>query len=454
MVFPLRGANGEYRPFLTRIQPYYDAQGSLTYWFGNNVDITAQRSAEKALNDMNAELERRVQDEVQKREKAQQQLAQAEKLTALGQLAGGMAHDFNNVIQAISSYANVLARSPNSSDEVRLLVEKIKEVSQRGAGVARRLLAFARRDELRSEPVDIKLLLMGVHELLSHIIKSSISLHLDLAEFLPPVLADKGQLETALINIAANAQDAISTDGAIILSAAQETVFDCHPAGLAPGDYVCIGVADTGIGMDEATLARATEPFFTTKAPDKGTGMGLSMARGFAEQSGGALAISSEPACGTKVTIWLPVSKLSVASIERETVHILGGPRRVLLVDDDQAVREALAQELAGLGYRLIQAEDGVAALALLDGGEPVDLVVSDLSMPGMNGLALVQAAQERRPSLPAIILTGYAGEAQALGFGLVNSGRTFGVLRKPVTGIELGTQIEAMLTAKKMTLR
>lgn len=448
MVFPLKNAAGEYRQFLTRILPYHDAQGSIKYWFGNNVNISAQITAEQTLNDLNAELERRVCEEVRSREMAQEQLAQAEKLTALGQLAGGVAHDFNNIIQVIASYASVLGRSSDNPDKVKLLAEKIIEVSQRGASVTRRLLAFARRDKLRFEPVDATDLLKGVHEFLGHMIKSSISIRLDLAEGLPPTLADKSQLETALINLAANAQDAITANGAITLSAAVETISSVdHSARLASGDYIRISVADTGAGMDNATLARAAEPFFTTKGCGKGTGMGLAMARGFAEQSGGALAISSELGHGTKVTLWLPVSKLPILPIGKEPVEASRGSRHLLLVDDDQAVRKALAEQLAGLGYRVTEAENGVSALALLDGGMPVDLIVSDLSMPGLNGIALIQILQHRRPGLPAILLTGYAGEAEALAVNM-GTGRPFSLLRKPVTEVELGTEIEALLTA------
>jgi PAS domain S-box-containing protein len=449
MVFPLRNAAGEYRPFLTRIQPYFDAQGCLRHWFGNNVDITAQRAAEQALSNLNAGLEHRVREEIRSREMAQAQLAQSEKLSALGQLAGGVAHDFNNVVQAIASYANVLERGADFPPKVRSLGEKLLEVSKRGCAITRRLLAFARRDDLHSESIDVGALLKGAHELLSHTIRSSISLRLDLAEGLQPVLADKCQLEVALVNLATNAQDAIIGDGVITLSAAPDTVLGVeHPAGLAPGDYVRIEVADTGAGMDAATLTRAMEPFFTTKERGKGTGMGLAMVRGFADQSGGALEISSELGRGTRVTLWMPVCGSTITPIDQpQTVHNVGFLHRLLVVDDDQAVREALTEQLVELGYEVIQAENGAVALALLDAESVVDLVVCDLSMPGMNGLALIRAAQGRRPNLPAILLTGYAGDAEALAFGLKPATGPISLLRKPVMAAELGTEIEALLT-------
>ena len=245
------------------------------------------------------------------REEAQSRLALSEKLSALGELAGGVAHDFNNVLQAVIGAASVIQRRAGKPAEVIRFAQMIEESAKRGASVTRGLLTLARRDNLRAEPVNVAALLTGLRELLTHTIGSMIEIKLDVAEDLPPILADQGRLETVLVNLATNARDAMRNGGVITLSASSETIADgALSAELAPGAYVRFVVSDTGVGMDEATLRRALEPFFTTKERGKGTGLGLSMARGFAEQSGGALAIESEPGSGTIVTLWLPVAEI------------------------------------------------------------------------------------------------------------------------------------------------
>lgn len=238
--------------------------------------------------------------------------------------------------------------------------------------------------------------------------------------------------------------------GTLTLSATVAVVSDGeHPEGLARGAYVCLAVADTGTGMGAATLARVLEPFFTTKSSGKGTGLGLSMARGFAEQSGGALAIASEPGRGTTVRLWLPVAGAGDAAVgpaREESVASLGSNApRILLVDDEDLVREVLAAQLADRGHDVVQAEGGATALALLDAGEPVDLLVSDLSMPGMDGIALIREAHRRKPRLPAILLTGHAEEATALAIGGAVSG-SFTLLRKPVSSTQLADRVAVLL--------
>jgi CheY-like chemotaxis protein len=220
---------------------------------------------------------------------------------------------------------------------------------------------------------------------------------------------------------------------------------------LEPGAYVRLVVADTGAGMDAPTLLRAGEPFFTTKEQGKGTGLGLSMARGFAEQSGGALQIESEVGMGTKVTLWLPASgEASEAAPQAKPAPARPTTHRLLLVDDDEPVRQVLAAELAGHGYSVIPVASGAAALALLDAGERVDALVSDLSMPGMDGVALIRAAQERRPDMPAVLLTGYAGDVTAFAVGKSFTG-PFSLLRKPISGMLLADGV-AMLLATAST--
>ena len=269
--------------------------------------VAAKAEADRAnlaLRRLNADLEASIQEAVQSHEATQARLVQAEKLGALGQLAGGVAHDFNNIIQAVAGGAAMIARHADDPEKVRLYSRMIEEASGRGASVTRRLLAFARHGELRAESVDVAALLDNLREVLAHTMGGAVVVRLDLAHNLPPVLADRGQLETVLINLATNARDALAGNGLIAISADTETVNDGeHPQGLAPGVYVRIAVADAGAGMDKKTLVRALEPFFTTKEPGKGTGLGLPIANSFAQQSGGALSVDSQPGRGTVVAI-------------------------------------------------------------------------------------------------------------------------------------------------------
>jgi CheY-like chemotaxis protein len=270
-----------------------------------------------------------------------------------------------------------------------------------------------------------------------------------LPDGLPPVAADKGQLETVLVNLATNARDAMPDGGRLTVTAEPETVAErpaAHPAGLAPGRYVRLVIADTGSGMDQATLARAREPFFTTKPAGAGTGLGLPMAVGFAEQSGGALLIESRPGEGTTVSLWLP--RAEPCDRGSEEVADSGTGRRsarILVVDDEDLVREVIARQIEDAGYRVEVAAGADDALALLAAGAEVDAVVTDLSMPGMDGLALLRSVRDRFPALPAILLTGYADAATAVSMEEHLNGNML-LLRKPVAGAELLSRLGALL--------
>ncbi len=469
MTFPLRGADGVFRMFLTRIVPVHDAEGRVRRWLGTNVDVAeaagreaalersaaALREREARLLQAHNELESRVIEEVKAREAAQTRLAQAEKLSALGQLAGGIAHDFNNVMQAVSGGASLIGRHADSADTVKRLSKLVEDAAWRGASVTRRLLAFARRGELRAAPVQITALLYGLREILAHTLGSAIRVELDVAQGLPAVLADGSQLESVVVNLATNARDAMPQGGTITIAATPERIMDNgHAEGLEPGTYVRLTVADTGTGIEAATLPRVMEPFFTTKEQGKGTGLGLPMARGFAQQSGGALTISSDPGLGTVVALWLPVSGTEIVRPDhsRKPAASINGEKKpsLLLVEDEEVVREVVAEQLIDRGYDVIEAEGGRRALALLDAGCPVDLIISDLSMPGMDGVSLIRAAQIRKPRLPAILLTGYAGETAALAVGRGLDG-SFSLLRKPVTGDHLADRVATLLQASAM---
>ncbi len=286
-----------------------------------------------------------------------------------------------------------------------------------------------------------------MREILVHTLGAGIVVKVEMEPGLPPMFADRQQLETVLINLANNASDAMHGAGVLTLAAAMETVRHGEPAArrvqLDPGAYLRLSVSDSGMGMTPELLARVTEPFFTTKEAGKGTGLGLPMARGFARQSGGELHIDSAPGEGATVTLWLPVA--NGASAERAGPAGATGAgsgekgARVLLVDDDEIVRATLRQQLEEEGYDVLPASTGAEALSLLDAGEAVDLFVADLSMPGLDGRQFIDEATRRRPQAPAILLTGFAGSAE---IAVANA-----VLRKPIEGRLLAERIEQLLS-------
>ncbi len=380
-------------------------------------------------------------------------LAQAQRIEALGQLAGGIAHDFNNVLQAVQGGASLIEKRPNDPNGVRRVARMVFEAAERGSAVTRRLLAFGRRADLRTEAVDAAPLLADMREIFTHTLGAGVGVRVEAPPGLPPLLADKGQLETVLVNLGTNARDAMGGNGILTLAAGLDVPREDTRLTLAgtlkAGRYIRLSVSDTGTGITPEVLARVTEPFFTTKDQGKGTGLGLAMARGFAEQSGGGLDISTEPGRGTTVSIWLPVASGAVASIPPRagSAPSMGSGRRatVLLVDDEALVRELTAEGLESAGFSVIPADGGPAALALLDAGEEVDVLVSDLSMPGMDGITVIREAQRRRPGLRAILLTGFAGNAAELAIGGAVSG-TFSLLRKPVTAEQLGERVAILL--------
>jgi PAS domain S-box-containing protein len=384
------------------------------------------------------------------RRQLEAQLAQAQKTQALGQLAGGIAHDFNNILQSVSGAAAMLERRPSDHDRTTRLAKVIHDAAGRGASITQRLLSFARRGELRAEPIDADVLLANIREVLAHTLGSPVIVQAQVAPDAPPLMADRGQLETALVNLGTNARDAMPDGGILRLMACPDTVLeaDHHQAGLQPGNYVRITVEDTGIGMEAAVLARVTEPFFTTKPEGRGTGLGLSMVKGFVEQSGGGLQIHSTPGQGTRMTLWLPrAAERAVLNPDDRAEPTVTPARsqRVLLVDDDGLVRDTIAEQLEELGFTVLVTGSGAAALTVLDNGDPIDAMVSELSMPEMNGIEAIQEARKRRPDLHCFLLTGYVGERAALA-----SGDTFTLLRKPVSAAILSAQIRAKLSQSR----
>jgi PAS domain S-box-containing protein len=429
----LRRRDGAYVWVLARALSMQDLEGRVVRWFGTCTDISEIVAAREVLARDKAELEGLATERAGELHEAQSRLAQAQRVEALGQLAGGIAHDVNNVLQAVQSGAGLLLRQPEDPGEVRRLASMVVEAAERGAAVTHRLLTFSRGGELRAEPIDAAGLLGGLREILAHTLGAGVEVRVEVPPGLPPLLADRGQLETVLVNLATNARDAMPNGGCLTFAAALE---------MPEGAQLRLSIADTGTGMDEATLTRVMEPFFTTKAAGKGTGLGLAMAKAFLEHSGGSLGIESEPGRGTVVSILLPVAEAPPAAEQpvAPVAPVRATPRgRILLVDDEDLVRETVAEELEAIGHIVMAAGSGTEALGLLNAGAEFDLIMSDLSMPGMDGMALIREARCRMPNLPAILLTG-ADPGEIAGMDEVV------VLRKPVGAERLAASVSAML--------
>ncbi len=439
--FRLRLRTGAWTWFRARATPRLDAEGRVVRWYGSTEDVDARRAAVDGLKRLTDDLEARVEREATVREAAQIRLNQAQRLQALGQLAGGVAHDFNNMLQVVGGALSLIRRQPGDPVRVARLATMAEDATERGAAITGRLLSLTRQGTLRSGPVEPLALLSDMAAALSHTLGATIAIQVLAAPDLPPLMADRRQLEAVLINLAANARDAMPDGGRLTLSAALEFDPDGLSTAVPPGRYIRLEATDTGTGMDGATLARASEPFFTTKDVGRGTGLGLAMARGFVEQSGGSLGIESAPGRGTAVRLWFPCAPDPAASAPRP-------PRRrgrVLLVEDDAQVRATLAEQLQEQGFRVLAAADGAAGLAALSGEIEVALLVADLTMPGMDGVALIEAAQRARPGLPAILITGYGGGSQALRAARALDGPVV-LMHKPVSAAQLADRIATLV--------
>jgi PAS domain S-box-containing protein len=369
---------------------------------------------------------------------AEEKLRESSKMDTLGQLTGGVAHDFNNLLMVVLGNLGLLRGAlPAGDARAQRLLDGALAGAERGAALTQRLLAFARRQELRPAPVDVAQLMRGMLGLLERSVGPGVRLTLEVPPGLPPALADANQLELALLNLALNARDAMPGGGALTLSAGVAMApgrggGPVPPPGLAPGVYLRLVVRDGGAGMDAATLARATEPFFTTKGPGRGSGLGLSMVQGLAQQSGGGLVLGSALGQGTEAAIWLPraVAEPGAASAEG------GGPAgltrterpmRVLVVDDDAMVVAGTAMLLEDLGHQAVLAASGAEALRLLATDPRIDLVLTDFAMPEMNGLDLAERLRAERPGLPVVLATGYAALPATAGAWLPRLNKPYG---------------------------
>jgi CheY-like chemotaxis protein len=340
------------------------------------------------------------------------QVHEMQKLESLGQLTGGLAHDFNNVLMAILGNLDLVARNLPDGAPGKSLVTAAILAAERGATLTKRMLAFARRQELQPEAVSVPRLVNGMTEMLRRSLGPAIEIATEFEDRLSFVCVDPNQLELALLNLALNARDAMPSGGRLTIGARGERVAAGEINNLAAGDYVRITVTDDGEGMDEPTLKRAAEPFFTTKGAGKGTGLGLSMVHGLTGQSGGLTRIRSRSGVGTTVEMWLPVAESNEKHRPRPAPAAANGAWQshvILLVDDDPMVAAGTAAMLEGLGHRVVMASSGAQALDVLEADDAPDLVITDHAMPGMTGTELARHIRLHRPNLPIILATGYA---------------------------------------------
>jgi PAS domain S-box-containing protein len=351
-----------------------------------------------------------VQVAVANLEVAQEQLRQSQKLEAMGQLTGGVAHDLNNLLTPIMGTLDLLRRRGIGAEREQRMIDGALQSAERAKTLVQRLLAFARRQPLRAVPVDIGALVSNMTELVASTSGPRVHIDLDIEAGLPAAIADSNQLEMAILNLAVNARDAMESGGTLTIAAQRANSGAETPATLAPGEYVRLSVGDTGCGMDEDTLKRAVEPFFSTKGIGRGTGLGLSMAHGLTAQLGGALSIRSKPGIGTTVDLWLPISDQTPAQAPDQSAgeHERQATGTALIVDDEELVRASTAEMLADLGYAVVEADSAEEALRLLENGLHCDLLVTDHLMPGMSGTQLARQVRSQL-GVPVLVISGYA---------------------------------------------
>ncbi|MBZ9605250.1 hybrid sensor histidine kinase/response regulator [Phyllobacterium chamaecytisi] len=375
--------------------------------------------------------------------RAREALFQSQKMETIGQLTGGVAHDFNNLLMAILGSLELLRRRLPDDRKTLALLDNAMQGAQRGATLTKRMLAFARRQKLHLEPVDVPALVRGMADLLERSLGSTVVVETLFPLSLAKVQTDPNQLELALLNLAVNARDAMPNGGTISIAARTAKITDAHSE-LSPGDYICLSVNDEGEGMDDETLGRSVEPFFTTKGVGKGTGLGLSMVHGIMKQSDGQLVLQSEIGKGTRAELWLPVipePMTTAAQDDSSTVEDLGAPQSltILAVDDDALVLMNTVAMLEELGHTVIEAGSGRRALELLRSHSCIDLVLTDQAMPNMTGTQLIREIQVGWPDMPVILATGYSELPDG-------AGKDISLLSKPFMQSELSQKVSEVM--------
>ena len=442
-------ADGQVRTLHTNAEPRFGPDGEFLGMIGVNADVTDVREAQAALARSHEELEAAVRERTDKLMSAESQLRQAQKMEAIGQLTGGIAHDFNNMLAVVMSGLNLLQRKlAKGETDVGRYIEGSMEGARRAAALTSRLLAFSRQQQLAPEQLDANRLVQGMTDLLSRTLGEAIQVETVLSAGLWQTLADANQLESAILNLAVNARDAMEEGGKLTIETANAHIDDDYAAeaAMAAGQYVMIAVTDTGTGMTPQVMAKAFDPFFTTKEVGKGTGLGLSQVFGFIRQSGGHVKIYSELGLGTTVKIYLPRSHAQAAASDRKRVEgdmSAGAGEVVMVVEDEERVRAYSVEALKELGYAVIEATSPHDALRMIESGMPMDLLFTDVVMPEMNGRQLAERAARIRPGLKVLYTTGYTGNA-ALSNGLLDPGTIH--LSKPFTIDQLALKVRQTL--------
>jgi PAS domain S-box-containing protein len=440
-----RRADGEWRWLRSVSQPRWGPNGEHIGFIGVAHDVTEAKEAE-------AHLRERVAAEVAERLRAEEALRQAQKMEAVGRLTGGIAHDFNNLLTPIMGGLEIIA-SRTDDPRLKRIAETGLESARRGAKLTSQLLAFSRLQRISMAPVDVGAIITNMKTLLRHTIGREIRIETRLDPAASHGICDANQLENALLNLGINARDAMlakeTGGGGTLTISTAVTRLDNEPE-VTPGDYICISVRDTGEGMAPDVLARATEPFFSTKPLGKGTGLGLAQVYGIARQSGGTIRIESKPGEGTNVDLLLPMAGAAAQAGESETGQVpdvgsASSGATILVVDDDHEVRGFLTTSLEDLGHQVIAAEGGAEALEQLKEARP-DLVLLDFAMPGMSGAEFAQVARAQMPDLPIVFVTGYA-ESEQLEAAL---GPSAPLLRKPFTLAQLAASVNEHLPREK----
>ncbi|WP_443216282.1 ATP-binding protein [Pseudomonas sp. GM50] len=396
-------------------------------------------------------LEQQVEERTAQLRHNEEVLRQSQKMEAVGQLTGGIAHDFNNMLTGIIGSLELLRRrlARGRTEDLDSLIDLGVTSANRAAGLTHRLLAFSRRQSLDSKPVQMNTLVVSMGELLQRSINESIHLEMQLDEQLWVAEADPNQLESALLNLVLNARDAMPDGGKLLVKTSNQHLdigFTEAHSNLQPGDYIVLSVIDTGYGMPQSTINRAFDPFFTTKPIGQGTGLGLSMIYGFSKQSGGHVSIHSEVGKGTTVSLFLP--RFSGELLQDTRVDTQHAPyardgETVLIVEDDPAVRVLVSAVLSELGYAFVETGDADSAVPILDSGQRIDLLISDVGLPGMNGRQLAEIGRQYRPDLKVLFITGYAEHAAVRG-GFLDPGMQ--MITKPFTFDLLTAKVREMI--------
>ncbi|QCN99769.1 response regulator (plasmid) [Azospirillum argentinense] len=446
--YRLRRVDGAYRWAIDAAAPRFDAEGGFLGYIGSVIDITERKEVEDAQRRLNDLLEQRIASAITEREQVEAQLRQAQKMDAVGKLTGGVAHDFNNLLQVISGNLQLLAKDIAGNDRAEQRLQNALSGVSRGSKLVSQLLAFGRRQPLAPRVVNLGRLVRGLDEMLRRVLGEGVEIETMITGGLWTTFADESQVENALLNLAINARDAMNGHGRLTIEAGNAFLDDPYAARHAevePGQYVMLAVTDTGCGIPPDVLDHVFEPFFTTKPEGQGTGLGLSMVYGFVKQSGGHVKIYSEPGQGTTVRVYLPRAHQA-----EDVVTVIdngpeaGGSETVLVVEDDDDVRATVVEMMADLGYRVLKARDAQSALAIVESGVPIDLLFTDVVMPGpLRSPDLARRAKERLPGIAVLFTSGYTENA------IVHGGRLdLGVelLSKPYTREALSRKVRHVL--------